>query len=155
MIIKNKKSNMETISINNDTILIQELNKTPKMFEYDYVFDEQSTQEDIYEEVSLLIQSMIHGNNICIMSYGQTCTGKTYTIQGNNNNKGIASRAVKEIFEIIDKHGLKLEEDDDDNNNQKTNIKNNPKNNNKNASKKFIIVNIFIERKRRVALVGH
>ena len=100
--IKNKKSNMETISINNDTILIQELNKTPKMFEYDYVFDEQSTQEDIYEEVSLLIQSMIHGNNICIMSYGQTCTGKTYTIQGNNNNKGIASRAVKEIFEIID-----------------------------------------------------
>ena len=100
--IKNKKSNMETISINNDTILIQELNKAPKMFEYDYVFDEQSTQEDIYEEVSLLIQSMIHGNNICIMSYGQTCTGKTYTIQGNNNNKGIASRAVKEIFEIID-----------------------------------------------------
>jgi hypothetical protein len=100
--IKNKKSNMETISINNDTILIQELNKTPKMFEYDYVFDEQSTQEDIYEEVSLLIQSMIHGNNICIMSYGQTCTGKTYTIQGNNNNKGIASRAVREIFEIID-----------------------------------------------------
>ena len=100
--IKNKKSNMETISINNDTILIQELNKTPKKFEYDYVFDEQSTQEDIYEEVSLLIQSMIHGNNICIMSYGQTCTGKTYTIQGNNNNKGIASRAVKEIFEIID-----------------------------------------------------
>ena len=100
--IKNKKSNMETISINNDTILIQELNKAPKLFEYDYVFDEQSTQEDIYEEVSLLIQSMIHGNNICIMSYGQTCTGKTYTIQGNNNNKGIASRAVKEIFEIID-----------------------------------------------------
>ena len=100
--IKNKKSQMETILLNNDMVLINEGNKIPKMFEFDYVFDEQSTQEDIYEEVSLLIQSMIHGNNICIMSYGQTCTGKTYTIQGKSNNKGIASRAVKELFEIID-----------------------------------------------------
>ena len=100
--IKGKKSQMETILLNNDMILINEGNKIPKMFEFDYVFDEHSTQEDIYEEVSLLIQSMIHGNNICIMSYGQTCTGKTYTIQGKNNNKGIASRAVKELFEIID-----------------------------------------------------
>ena len=100
--IKNKKSQMETILLNKDMVLINEGNKNPKMFEFDYVFDEHSTQEDIYEEVSLLIQSMIHGNNICIMSYGQTCTGKTYTIQGKNNNKGIASRAVKELFEIID-----------------------------------------------------
>ena len=101
--IKNKKSQMETILINNnDMVLINEGNKIPKLFEFDYVFDEHSTQEDIYEEVSLLIQSMIQGNNICIMSYGQTCTGKTYTIQGKNNNKGIASRAVKELFEIID-----------------------------------------------------
>ena len=100
--IKSKKSQMETILINNDMVLINEGNKIPKMFEFDYVFDEQSRQEDIYEEVSLLIQSMIHGNNICIMSYGQTCTGKTYTIQGKSNNKGIASRAVKELFEIID-----------------------------------------------------
>ena len=100
--IKSKKSQMETILINNDMILINEGNKIPKMFEFDYIFDENSHQEDIYEEVSLLIQSMINGNNICIMSYGQTCTGKTYTIQGKNNNKGIVSRAVKELFEIID-----------------------------------------------------
>ena len=100
--IKGKKSQMETILINNDMVVINEGNKIPKMFEFDYVFDEHSKQEDIYEEVSLLIQSMIHGNNICIMSYGQTCTGKTYTVQGKSNNKGIASRAVKELFEIID-----------------------------------------------------
>ena len=100
--IKSKKSQMETILLNDGMIIINEANKYPKMFEFDYVFNEQSTQEDIYEEVSILIQSMINGNNICIMSYGQTCTGKTYTIQGEHNNKGIASRAVKELFEIID-----------------------------------------------------
>ena len=99
--IKNKKSQMETILLNDGMIMINEMNKLPKSFEFDYVFGEESTQEDIYEEISLLIQSMIYGNNICIMSYGQTCNGKTYTIQGEYNNQGIASRAVKELFEII------------------------------------------------------
>ena len=100
--IKNKKSQMETIIIKNDSIIINELNKQPKYFEFDYIFNEQSSQEEVYEEVTLLIQSMIQGNNICIISYGQTCTGKTYTIQGEQNNEGIASRASKELFEIID-----------------------------------------------------
>ena len=107
--IKNKKSQMETILLNKDMVLINEGNKNPKMFEFDYVFDEHSTQEDIYEEVSLLIQSMIHGNNICIMSYGQTCTGKTYTIQGKNNNTHIfchilfTKYTIKTLLKPIDK----------------------------------------------------
>ncbi len=100
--IKNKKSQMETIFIKNDSIIVNEINKQPKIFEFDYVFNEHSTQEDVYEEVTLLIQSMVQGNNICIMSYGQTCTGKTYTIQGEENNKGIASRAAEELFDIFD-----------------------------------------------------
>ena len=99
--IKNKKSQMETIIVKNDSIIINEINKKPKFFEFDYIFNEQSTQEDVYEEVTLLIQSMFQGNNICIMSYGQTCTGKTYTIQGEEKNEGIASRAAQEIFDII------------------------------------------------------
>ena len=100
--IKNKKSQMETIFIKNDSIIVNEINKQPKIFEFDYVFNEHSTQEDVYEEVTLLIQSMIQGNNICIMSYGQTCTGKTYTIQGEQNNQGIVSKAAEELFEIFD-----------------------------------------------------
>ena len=100
--MKNKKSQMETIIIKNDAIIVNEINKQPKIFEFDFVFNEQSTQEDVYEEVTLLIQSMVQGNNICIMSYGQTCTGKTYTIQGEENNKGIASRAAEELFDIFD-----------------------------------------------------
>ena len=99
--MKNKKSQMETIIVKNDSIIVNEINKQPKIFEFDFVFNEQSTQEDVYEEVTLLIQSMVQGNNICIMSYGQTCTGKTYTIQGEENNKGIASRAAEELFDII------------------------------------------------------
>ena len=45
---------------------------------------------------------MVQGNNICIIAYGQTCTGKTYTIQGpDSKNPGIAPRAAKELFLIL------------------------------------------------------
>ena len=98
----NKKSQMETIAINNDSISIFQDNKQERSFEYDYIFDTRSTQNDVYEEVTLLIQSMVQGNNICIIAYGQTCTGKTYTIQGpNSKNPGIVPRAARELFLIL------------------------------------------------------
>ena len=98
----NKKSQMETMIINNDSISICQENKQEKNFEYDYIFDTKSTQKDVYEEVTLLIQSMVQGNNICIIAYGQTCTGKTYTIQGpNSKNPGIVPRAARELFLIL------------------------------------------------------
>jgi kinesin family protein C2/C3 len=98
----NKKSQMETLVINNDSISVFQENKQEKIFEYDYIFDTKSTQKDVYEEVTLLIQSMVQGNNICIIAYGQTCTGKTYTIQGpNSKNPGIVPRAAKELFLIL------------------------------------------------------
>ena len=98
----NKKSQIETMLINNDSISIIQENKPEKSFEYDYIFDPKSSQNDVYEEVTLLIQSMVQGNNICIIAYGQTCTGKTYTIQGpDSKNPGIAPRAAKELFLIL------------------------------------------------------
>ena len=98
----NRKSQMETILINNDSISIFQENKPEKNFEYDYIFDQKSTQNEVYEEVTLLIQSMVQGNNICIIAYGQTCTGKTYTIQGpDSKNPGIVPRAAKELFLIL------------------------------------------------------
>ena len=102
--IINKKSQMETFYISNDTISIKEINKnTLKTFEFDYIFDHKSSQNEVYEEATLLIQSMLQGNNVCIIAYGQTCTGKTYTIQGPDlhNNAGIAIKAAKEIFEML------------------------------------------------------
>jgi kinesin family protein C1 len=44
-------------------------NKTKK-FNFDKVFDQDSRQEEIFEEVQDLIQSSMEGFNVCIMSYG-------------------------------------------------------------------------------------
>ena len=100
--VVNKKSQLETIKTTNDIITINESNKKPKCFEFDYIFDKTASQKDVYEEANLLIQSMLQGNNICVIAYGQTCTGKTYTIQGPDGGEpGIAVRSAQEIFNML------------------------------------------------------
>ncbi len=100
-----KKAYLDTYHINNESITLKESinsNRTKK-YDFDYIFGQRTLQSEVYEEVSLLIQSMIRGNNICIIAYGQTCTGKTYTIQGPQagTQPGIALRAAKELFEVL------------------------------------------------------
>jgi len=68
-------------------------------FEFDRVFDTMSTQEQIFDDVSQLIQSALDGYNVCIFAYGQTGAGKTYTMEGCENNLGIIPRAMELIFE--------------------------------------------------------
>jgi Cdc6-like AAA superfamily ATPase len=48
-----------------------------------YLFHFSSTQDDIYEEtVRSLVTSVLDGFNGTIFAYGQTGTGKTYTMEG-------------------------------------------------------------------------
>jgi len=100
-----KKAFLDTFDISNESIILKESinSNRHKKYDFDYIFGQRTMQSEVYEEVSLLIQSMLRGNNICIISYGQTCTGKTYTIQGppNGAQPGIALRAAKELFDIL------------------------------------------------------
>ncbi|KAI5422147.1 hypothetical protein KIW84_045563 [Lathyrus oleraceus] len=38
------------------------------------------------------------GHNVCIFAYGQTGTGKTFTMDGTNEQLGIIPRAIEELF---------------------------------------------------------
>lgn len=74
----------------------------PKVFTFDSVYDWNSEQKDIFEETAYPVcENVIQGYNGTIFAYGQTGTGKTFTITGVNDpiNKGIMPRAFDNIFE--------------------------------------------------------
>jgi len=73
----------------------------PKTFLFDAVFDPEATQEEVFEYTKPLIQSGIDGYNVCIFAYGQTGTGKTYTIQGTQTQPGIAPRGFEEMEKVL------------------------------------------------------
>lgn len=69
-------------------------------FSYDKVFDHGASQEDVFVEISQLVQSALDGYKVCIFAYGQTGSGKTYTMMGKpgNDQKGIIPRSLEQIF---------------------------------------------------------
>ncbi len=69
-----------------------------KVWEFDEVFGTDTTQEQVYKEVSGLVTSVLDGYNVCIFAYGQTGSGKTWTMSGPPDNRGVNTRALDELF---------------------------------------------------------
>ncbi|KAH7282430.1 hypothetical protein KP509_35G030400 [Ceratopteris richardii] len=70
-------------------------------FSFDKVFGPETTQENIFEEISQLVQSALDGYKVCIFAYGQTGSGKTYTMLGQPDqqaHKGLIPRSLEQIF---------------------------------------------------------
>lgn len=77
-------------------------------FTFDTVYGEESTQVQVYENTARpAVLSVLEGYNATILAYGQTGTGKTYTMEGFKYNstdpqRGIVPRANEEIFRYIE-----------------------------------------------------
>ncbi|KAF6996974.1 hypothetical protein CFC21_013241 [Triticum aestivum] len=69
-----------------------------KDFSVDRVFDQESTQDDVFHDVKPVLRSALDGHNVCILAFGQTGTGKTYTMEGTSDNLGVVPRAIQELF---------------------------------------------------------
>jgi kinesin family protein C2/C3 len=47
-----------------------------------------------------MVVSVLDGYNVCIFAYGQTGTGKTFTMEGTPQNRGVNYRTVEQLFEV-------------------------------------------------------
>ncbi|XP_042388815.1 kinesin-like protein KIN-14E isoform X2 [Zingiber officinale] len=73
---------------------------TKKSFKFDRVYTPKDNQADVYADASPFVTSVLDGYNVCIFAYGQTGTGKTFTMEGTENNRGVNYRTLEELFKI-------------------------------------------------------
>lgn len=64
-------------------------------FSFDRVFGPSNQNEDVFAEISQLVQSALDGYNVCIFAYGQTGAGKTHTM---SSADGMIPRTAKMIY---------------------------------------------------------
>ncbi|KAI7898697.1 uncharacterized protein BX663DRAFT_523777 [Cokeromyces recurvatus] len=99
-------ANDDALKIHSKTIQVVPQNK---LFTFDYVFGTDSTQNEIFSVLgNQLIRKFIDGYNITILAYGQTSSGKTYTMgtafhghQICSEDEGIIPRSMALLFELL------------------------------------------------------
>lgn len=115
-----KSGSADVVDINNQTKEItvrQDMNYMDKgnnkTFSFDKVFGPKSKQIDIYQSmVCPVIDEVLQGYNCTIFAYGQTGTGKTFTMEGDRLDSeefswqddplaGIIPRAMHQLFELL------------------------------------------------------
>ncbi|XP_051166483.1 uncharacterized protein LOC127284835 [Leptopilina boulardi] len=80
-----------------------------KTYGFDYCFDSSNsetenyaTQSKIYETLGeSVLDSVFAGYNACLVAYGQSSSGKTYTMMGTKDDPGLTPRLCKGIFSRI------------------------------------------------------
>ncbi|KAL3579364.1 hypothetical protein D5086_020868 [Populus alba] len=78
-------------------------NWSSESFRFDEVFTETASQKRVYEVVAKpVVESVLSGYNGTVMAYGQTGTGKTYTVgklgKDDASERGIMVRALEDIL---------------------------------------------------------
>ena len=106
----------EYLGSSNDELTRQhEFIQNPSLFQqhnftFDYIFDQDSTQLELYIKTAKpSVLSLFEGYNSSIFAYGQTGTGKTYTMEGftlipYDEKRGLVPRVIEDIFFYINEN---------------------------------------------------
>jgi len=91
-----------------------------RIYRFDQVLTDTSTQEQVFDslQVTLLLKKVIEGYNATIFAYGQTSSGKTYTMEGyeyqarggdkppkliiKGENYGLVQNSLREIYKQLE-----------------------------------------------------
>merc|ERR1719248_59788 len=70
-----------------------------KDFTFDAVYDMNTIQGKFYDDTGYaIVESVLDGYNGTIFAYGQTGTGKTFTMVGTDELPGVIPRAFAHLF---------------------------------------------------------
>lgn len=81
-----------------------------KEYNFDKVFPEESTQEELCINVHDHVLEVVSGFNVTVICHGASKSGKSYTMTGTKDARGIIPHAVRSVFAHIDK--IRLQEPD-------------------------------------------
>ncbi|KHG09804.1 Kinesin-like calmodulin-binding protein [Gossypium arboreum] len=95
-----KRRTLEPISSELDRVIVTS-SGSRKEFGFDKIFHQEANQEDVFVDVEPILRSALDGHNVSILAYGQTGTGKTFTMDGTTVQPGIVPRALKELFQQV------------------------------------------------------
>ncbi|XP_034098081.1 kinesin-like protein KIF15 isoform X1 [Drosophila albomicans] len=88
-----------------DKRAIQPLDSQADPCVFDYVYDQGSNNQEVFDGMAKhIVEACVRGFNGTIFAYGQTSSGKTYTMMGDQQNPGVMVLAAKEIFNQITNH---------------------------------------------------
>ncbi|KAL8028869.1 hypothetical protein ABFX02_14G189700 [Erythranthe guttata] len=99
-IAKGSTSVVDFDSSQENELQIISSDSSKKQFKFDHVFKPDDNQEDVFVQTLPIVTSVLDGYNVCIFAYGQTGTGKTYTMEGTPDNRGVNYRTLEELFRI-------------------------------------------------------
>ncbi|VDN95965.1 unnamed protein product [Rodentolepis nana] len=104
-------------SCKDQQIVLKDKSTSLRSYTFDRVFGPHSKQKDIYNDmVAPTVVEVLEGYNCTIFAYGQTGTGKTYTMTGERSDSlrytwetdptaGIVPRALNQIFSTLEAMG--------------------------------------------------
>ena len=74
------------------------------VFFFDRIFDISVSQETLFQNtIKELLPRIIEGFKVAAFAYGAKYSGKTYTMLGTKNNKGLMINAIFEILQLLKK----------------------------------------------------
>ena len=79
--------------------------KTNESLSFDSIINQNTSNKEIFEKlIKNKISNLLKGINVTIFAYGQTNSGKSFTMKGDQKtNEGIISLSLKELFSILTK----------------------------------------------------
>lgn len=103
----NTKKLENTLKTQNDTIIEHKYKRgKTKEYKFDKIYNQETTQNEVFQDTKDLIQLVLDGQNVSIFAYGQKGSGKTHTIYGSDEEPGLTLNVIRHLFECINRDNL-------------------------------------------------